>query len=69
MDALQVPAFGLGPERKKIYLHGCTGCTGLSSSTALPRLRASCVSFRAGQLFLRQRIVLYILFILSIHVP
>ena len=34
-DALQVPAFGLGPERKKVFLHGWTGCTGLSSSTPL----------------------------------
>ena len=64
-DAIQVPAFGLGPERKKIFLHGCTGCTGLSSSTPLPRLQVSSVSFRVSQLPLQQPLVL---FILCIHV-
>ena len=59
-DALPFPAFGVGPEREKTYLHGWTGCTGLSSSTALPRSRASRVSFRASQPPLQQRFVLSI---------
>ena len=38
------------------------------SSTDLPRLRASCVSYRASQIRLQERLVLVILCILCIHV-